>query len=163
MARKPTAAELEAAVAAAHRDRALIYRAMFQALRDRLGEGAAADAMRDALRTRGRTIGESFRRFAPHDFTGFAEAFAFAPLDSKLWNATIDRCDRAGLDLTMRRCPLKEAWQAAGASDAEVAQLCHVASALDEGTFEAAGFNWSIDTWSAGEDGCCRLHVRARG
>jgi hypothetical protein len=156
-------ADVRAALAGAHRDRALIYRAIDHALRARLGEAGAAEAMREALRARGRDIGKSLRAFAPKDLAGFARAFTFDPPDSELWDASIERCEGDALDLTMRRCPLKEAWQAAGADDAEVARLCHIAAALDEGTFEAAGFDWSIETWSKGIEGCCRLHVRAKG
>ena len=154
--------DLKAALAGAHRDRALIYRAMYQALRARLGEEGASEAMREALRARGCAIGEGFRSYAPGDLAGFARAFTVDPPDSDLWDAAVDRCGGDALDMTMRRCPLKEAWQASGADDAEVARLCFIASALDEGTFEAAGFDWSIETWTRGVEGCCRLHVRAK-
>ena len=30
----------------------------------------------------------------------------------------------------------------------------------NNGTFEAAGFAFSADTWQPGRDGCCHLHVR---
>jgi hypothetical protein len=153
--------DVKAALAGAHRDRALIYRAMYHALRARLGDAGAAETMREALRSRGRAIGEGFRSHAPDDLAGFAKAFVVDPPDSDLWDASVDRCGGA-LDMTMRHCPLKEAWQADGADDAEVARLCFIASALDEGTFEAAGFDWSIETWARGIEGCCRLHVRAK-
>ncbi|HEV8587176.1 MAG TPA: hypothetical protein VGT02_19615 [Methylomirabilota bacterium] len=31
---------------------------------------------------------------------------------------------------------------------------------VDNGTFEAAGFVFSADTWQPGRDGCCHLHIR---
>ena len=72
----------------------------------------------------------------------------------------VERCDAAALDITLQRCPLKEAWQEAGLSGADVATLCRIAGRVDNGTFEAAGFEFSADTWQPGRDGCCHLHIR---
>ena len=48
----------------------------------------------------------------------------------------------------------------AGLSDDEVALMCEIASVVDAGTFESAGFTFSIDTWHPGGDCCCHLHIR---
>jgi hypothetical protein len=42
----------------------------------------------------------------------------------------------------------------------KIATLCRIAGVVDDGTFEAAGFNFSADTWRPGEEGCCFLHIR---
>jgi hypothetical protein len=55
---------------------------------------------------------------------------------------------------------LKDAWREAGLPDADVARLCQIAGRIDNGTFEAAGFEFSADTWQPGRDGCCSLHIR---
>ncbi len=70
------------------------------------------------------------------------------------------RDDAGGLDIRFRACPLRDAWQQAGLPDEDVAVLCRIASQIDEGTFEAAGFRFSIDTWRPGGQGCCHLHIR---
>jgi hypothetical protein len=62
----------------------------------------------------------------------------------------------------MMSCPLKQAWQAAGLPDAEIALLCNVASEADHGTMEAAGFRLDIKTWQPGAAGCCLLRIRRR-
>jgi hypothetical protein len=62
----------------------------------------------------------------------------------------------------MMRCPLKQAWQAAGLPDVEIALLCSVASEADRGTMEAAGFQLDIETWLPGSVGCCLLRIRKR-
>ncbi len=64
------------------------------------------------------------------------------------------------LDIKFHACPLKEAWQAAGLPEERIATLCRIAGVVDNGTFEAAGFAFSAETWQPGEDGCCFLHVR---
>ena len=50
------------------------------------------------------------------------------------------RSDAESLDIKFHACPLREAWQESGLSDAEVATLCRIAARIDNGTFEAAGF-----------------------
>ena len=72
------------------------------------------------------------------------------------------RCDESGLELKMRKCPLKEAWQAAGVTDDELKTLLKCASAMDVGTMDAAGFALQINTWEPGEEGCCYLKITER-
>ena len=69
------------------------------------------------------------------------------------------RADSERLEIRFRRCPLKEAWTAAGRSEADVARLREIAGAVDLGRFTAAGFAFAGKTWRPGESGCCRLHV----
>ena len=35
-----------------------------------------------------------------------------------------------------------------------------IAGRVDNGTFEAAGFEFAADTWTPGGEGCCHLHLR---
>jgi hypothetical protein len=72
----------------------------------------------------------------------------------------VRRDDAQALDIKFHACPLKEAWQAAGLPDERIATLCRIAGVVDNGTFEAAGFAFSAETWQPGEDGCCFLHIR---
>lgn len=153
-----TIASLRRALAAAHGERAMIYARMYETLARRLGDADAATVMREALRARGREIGQRMRR---PDIDGFLDAFAGEPAEAPLWDMALPRCDAGGAEVRMGRCPLKEAWLAAGLAPERVASLCHVASALDEGTFEAAGFGYEIDTWQPGDAGCCRITLRA--
>jgi hypothetical protein len=38
----------------------------------------------------------------------------------------------------------------------------HIEGRVDNGTFEADGFEFSADTWQPGRDGCCRPHICPR-
>jgi L-2-amino-thiazoline-4-carboxylic acid hydrolase len=146
---------------AAFRHRALLYYHFFETLRAELGEARSAEIMSRAIYTRGTEIGKSFARFAPADFQGLRDAFiGFVPDDGNMFAPDVTRCDAGGLDIKLRRCPLKNAWREAGLPDTEVARLCRIAGRIDNGTFEAAGFAFSADTWQPGQDGCCNLHVR---
>jgi hypothetical protein len=51
-------------------------------------------------------------------------------------------------------------WREAEAAEADVARLCAIAGRVDNGTVEAAGFEFQADTWQPGRDGCCHLHIR---
>ena len=63
------------------------------------------------------------------------------------------RCDLDGVDIKFQSGPLKQAFQATGLSDGEVANV-------DNGRFEGAGFEFSAEIWSPGAEGCCLLHIR---
>jgi hypothetical protein len=148
---------------AAFRNRALLYRQFFDTLRAEHGDARAAEVMGRAIYARGVEIGKSFARFAPADFAGLRDAFVgTVPDDGRMFGPEVTRCDAGGLDIKLQRCPLKDAWREAGLADAEVARLCQIAGRIDNGTFEAAGFEFSADTWQAGRAGCCHLHIRPR-
>jgi hypothetical protein len=89
----------------------------------------------------------------------FLEAFAGESAEAPLWEMEVARSGEVAT-IRMGRCPLKDAWLAAGLPEERVATLCHIASALDEGTFEAAGFRYEIATWRPGTAGCCRIAIR---
>ncbi len=134
---------------------------MFDALRRRLGEEEASTLMREAIHARGLEIGRRFERCGPNDFRGLKDAFlAFIPDGGAVFGLEVRRCDGGGLDIKLRRCPLKAAWQEAGLPEAEIAKLCAIAGVVDNGTFEAAGFAFAADTWTPGDEGCCFLHIR---
>ena len=146
---------------AAFKNRALMYWHVFDELREALGEPQATGLLARAIEARGREIGRAFARYAPADLAGLRDAFlAFVPDEGRMFAPRVERCDGGGLDIKLQRCPLKEAWHEAGVSDADVATLCRIAGRVDNGTFEAAGFEFSADTWQPGRDGCCHLHVR---
>ena len=146
---------------AAFKNRALMYWHVFDELRKALGEPQATALMARAIEARGREIGRQFSRYGPADLTGLRDAFVGGvPDDGRMFAPRVDRCDATALDITLQRCPLKEAWQEAGVPDADIAALCRIAGRVDNGTFEAAGFEFSADTWQPGRDGCCHLHVR---
>jgi hypothetical protein len=85
---------------------------------------------------------------------GIKEAFiALVPDDGKMFQPELLRCDLDGVDIKFHSCFLKQAFQAAGLSDGEVANV-------DNGTFVGAGFEFLAETWSPGAEGCCLLHIR---
>ena len=146
---------------AAFKNRALMYWHVFDELRKALGEPQTTALMARAIEARGREIGRQFSRYGPADLAGLRDAFVGGvPDDGRMFAPRVDRCDATALDITLQRCPLKEAWQEAGVADADIAALCRIAGRVDNGTFEAAGFEFAADTWQPGRDGCCHLHVR---
>jgi len=146
---------------AAFRHRALLYWHFFDELRRELGESRATEIMSRAIYARGCEIGRAFAKHAPADLAGLKDAFLdFVPDGGRMFAPEVERADPAGLDIRLQRCPLKEAWQEAGLAEADVATLCRIAGRVDNGTFEAAGFEFWADTWTPGREGCCHLHVR---
>lgn len=145
------------------RNRALFYKAVFDELRAELGEVRAAGLLRRAIYKRGLEIGKPFARFAPDDFEGLKTAFlAFVPGGDDVFAPKVERCDRDGLELRLGRCPLRDVWQEIGLPQEDIERLCHIAGAVDEGTFTAAGFAISNTTWKQGQPGCCHLTITRR-
>ena len=152
---------LRAQLYASFRNRAMLYWHILDALRRRIGEDAAAEVLKQAIYARGVEIGQHFKPYGPGDLQGLRDAFlSLVPDGSAMFDPDVRRCDGDGLDIKLRRCPLKAAWLEAGLPEDEVAKLCHIAGRVDNGTFEAAGFAFSAETWTPGEEGCCFLHIR---
>ena len=152
---------LRGEVYAAFKNRALMYWHIFAELRRALGEPQAMLLLSRAIEARGREIGRVFARYGPANLAGLRDAFvAGVPDEGRRLAPRVERCDAEGLDITLQRCPLKDAWHEAGVPEADIATLCRVAGRVDNGTFEAAGFEFSADTWQPGREGCCHLHIR---
>jgi hypothetical protein len=153
--------ELRRQLKEAHMSRALVYAAFYEALAERFGAETAEEVMKRAIYRRGREIGKRFAAYGPADLEGLCAAFLdFVPDRGRLFAPEVRRADAAALDIKFHACPLKEAWQAAGLPDDKIATLCRIAGVVDNGTFEAAGFAFSAETWRPGAEGCCFLHIR---
>jgi hypothetical protein len=145
----------------AFKHRALLYYRIFDEMRRTLGQAQATEILSRAIYARGTEIGAAFARHGPADLAGLRDAFlALIPDEGRMFAADVERCDGSALDITLQRCPLKDAWLEAGVPEADVAHLCRIAGRVDNGTFEAAGFEFWADTWQPGREGCCHLHIR---
>lgn len=153
--------ELRRQIKEAHMGRAMVYAAFYDELCARFGAEVAEDVMKAAIYQRGLAIGQRFADHGPADIEGLRDAFLdFVPDKGRLFKPEVRRCDAHGLDIKFHACPLKEAWQSAGLAPDKIATLCRIAGVVDDGTFEAAGFDFAADTWQPGEEGCCFLHIR---
>lgn len=128
---------------AAFENRALTYLHLFEVLRDELGTARATELMKRAIYRRGVEIGEKYRAAAEAgDLDAIGRIFCEgSPSGGGLFEPAIEARGDVSIVLRMTACPLKEAWQAAGASAEDVDLLCEIAAAVDEGTFEGAGLN----------------------
>ena len=146
----------------ANNDRALMYMAMYRELLSRYGKQEAVDTLRAAFYQHGRGFGETLKNFAPNDFNGLYDAFAKSPDGGEMFSPQQVRCDEKCVEIKFMTCPLQKAWRNASVSEDELATLLYCASALDEGTMDAAGFDLDIQTWKPGQVGCCKLKITER-
>ena len=144
------------------KNRARIYYLIFDELRTELGAQRAEAILMRAIYRRGVENGAAkFARFAPDDMAGLKAAFLDGiPDEGRMFRPEVSHSDAERIDIKFHACPLREAWQASGISDDEVATLCRIAARIDNGTFEGAGFGFFADTWQPGGEGCCCLHIR---
>ena len=153
--------KLSAQLDASFKNRAVLYYLIFDELRGEVGEEKATEILKRAIYRRGRQIGGKYAQYAPDDLSGLMEAFLNnMPDDGKLFDPEVVRCDDGGLDINLRSCPLKRAWQEIGLSDEDLVTMCRIAGEIDLGTFEGAGFGFEVDTWQPGRAECCHLHIR---
>jgi hypothetical protein len=144
-----------------YKNRARIYHLIFEELRKELGAEQAEAVLKGAIYRRGVEIGTAkYAEFAPDDLAGLKAAFLDGIPDAgRMFQPEVLRSDADSLDIKFHACPLREAWQASGLPEAEVATLCRIAARIDDGTFDGAGFQFSADTWQPGGEGCCCLHI----
>jgi predicted ArsR family transcriptional regulator len=146
---------------ASFKNRALMHYHIFAELRKEIGEERAVEIMKRAINKRGRQIGQQFAKHAPSDLEGLKAAFLDSiPDEGRMFEPEVLRCDAGCVEIKFHRCPLKEAWQEAGLRAEEVAKMTEIASSVDYGTFEGAGFTFSAETWKPGQEGCCHLTIR---
>jgi len=140
--------------------RAAAYANMFDVLREAYGVDKAVELVSEATRRMGVAMSEKFRDLAPSNLDGLRERFlGGVPGGEVLFEPEVRQCDDKKLDIKFHRCPLKEAWQAMGRSDEDLALLCKAGGAVDGGLFKAAGFIFSSETWQPGDEGCCHLII----
>jgi hypothetical protein len=146
---------------ASFRNRADLYRLMYAELTAELGTGRGEALMQRIIERRGREVGEAVFRASGPGARAVGEAFlAASPDQGRMYPTDVTR-HADGIDFRVRRCPLKDAWRAAGLDDATTATLCRVAGAFDKGLFEAAGVRFANLTWSAQRGGgCCHITLR---
>ena len=144
------------------KNRAILYYLIFDEMRGELGAEKAEEILGRAIYRRGAQKGrQKYAQYGPGDLAGLQKAFLGGiPDDGRMFQPEVIRSDAEGLDVKFHGCPLRDAWQEAGLPDEEVATICRIAARVDNGTFEAAGFQFSADTWQPGGDGCCYLHIR---
>lgn len=146
---------------ASFKNRAMMYYHIFEELRKEVGDEKATEIMKRGIYNRGLEIGKKYEEYGPANLEGLKDAFLTSSADrGKMFQPEVLYCDADRLEIKMRSCPLKEAWQEAGLSDQETARMCHIAAVVDEGIFEGAGFQFSGETWRSGREGCCRLQIR---
>lgn len=154
--------QAKALLVQAIKDRGTIYLEVFRELSDRFDQATAIEVMRAASGAVGRKVGQSLSHLAPDDFEGMAAIWACAP-DCKLaYAADLRRLDDTGFEVKMMACPLKQSWVEAGCSEDEICTLLHCASAYDEAALETAGFDFDLELWAPGKEGCCRTVVREK-
>lgn len=143
---------------AAFRMRAYIYYEIYSELQQAFGAEQAETLLKNAIYRFGTKVGQKFQSFAPGNFHGLKEAFIGGiPDDGQLFQPEILRCDPDGLSLEFHHCPLMEGWLEYGLSDEEATTMCRIASIIDYGTFEGAGFQFHGQTWQRGK--ACQLKI----
>jgi hypothetical protein len=149
---------------AAFRNRADLYRLLYEELAERFGTQEAEAVMTRVVEKRGREVAAlAFSRFGPNDARAIGEAFlAVSPDGGRMYPTDVER-DERHIAFRVKRCPLKDAWTEAGVDGEPLATLCRIAGAFDRGLFGASGVRFSNVTWTPGHgSGCCHIRLENR-
>jgi len=151
---------------AAFENRALMYFYLYDELTGTLGAQRAAEVMKKAIHRRGLQVGAKYRPAAEAgdlDEVGriFCEDSACA---GELFRPGVEVRDEESVVLSMRACPLVDAWRRLRLSPDEIDTLCSIAAAVDEGTFEGAGLRLEfLDRIGKPGSERCLLELRLPG
>ena len=129
---------------AAYENRAMMYAAMLDELESELGTQRAAGLMKRGIYRRGRQIGEAYRdAVAAGDLTEVGLIFVeSSPVQGALFEPAVNKLPVGdSIVLSMKACPLVDAWRKADLPPERVDLLCEIAAAVDYGTFDAAGLD----------------------
>ena len=144
------------------KNRAMIYYQIYKELAEEFGTKRAEELLSRAIYRRGETHGrKDFAQFAPNNLAGLKAAFLDGiPDDGRMFQPEVVSSTADSLDITFHGCPLRDAWIEAGLPEEIAVALCRIASQVDFGTFEGAGFRFTAETWQPGGATCCHLHIR---
>ena len=141
-------------------NRGLVYTAILGEMRKELGEERANEIFKRAIHGHGVKMSKFLD--PPSNIEEFKEwLLAFLPDGGAMHEPEVLRCDEEGLDVKLRRCPLKEGWRMLDMSRDEVADMCRHADSFDHGFFGSI-FDYSMDLWTEHADDSCILHFRPK-
>lgn len=140
--------------------RALLYDAIDRELTAEIGADRAAEVLGRAIERRGREVAAAmFADIDRGDPQAVADRFlATSPDGGEMYPTVVERGGDA-VTIAVQRCPLQEAWRAAGTPPERVARLCRIAGRFDTGLFGATGVRLSAETWTPSREGCCRIRL----
>lgn len=144
-------------------NRAHLYRLMLDELTAELGPERAEAVMARMLERRGREVAALLFDGLEGEAAAIGRRFlSVSPDGGRMYPNEAHFSDEQ-CEIRVHRCPLKDAWQKHGLSDATVATLCRLAGAFDRGLFEAAGVEFANRTWTPERGGgCCWITLKTR-
>lgn len=148
-----------------YENRGLMYAYLYEEFADELGEERAAELMKRAIHRRGLEIGRKYRpAVAAGDLAEVGRIFCeTSACGGELFEPAVEEEDEDRIVLKMTACPLIDAWHEAGLGADEIDRMCEIASAVDEGTFEAAGLELTfLDRRGRPGAHACLLELRLR-
>ena len=146
----------------AFKNRAHLYRLIFDVLNERHGPEEAEAVLAEACDRRGREVAPLLFEGVPARPEAIARRFlSVSPDGGDLYPHETSKTETS-FTIAVHGCPLKQAWQESGLPPEQVARLCRIAGAFDKGLFEAAGVGFDNSTWSEERGGgCCRITLNA--
>ncbi|MGV8082030.1 MAG: L-2-amino-thiazoline-4-carboxylic acid hydrolase [Coriobacteriia bacterium] len=162
---KAELASSHAETRAAFETRAHMYAQIYLAFAEELGAEKTAELMKRGIYRRGLEVGRKYRGAAEAgDLEAVGRIFCEgSPCGGTLFEPGVEEISEGRIVLRMTACPLVEAWRKEDLTAEQIDQLCEIAAAVDEGTFEGAGLDLEFAD-RLGKEGSrrCLLDLRVR-
>ena len=142
------------------KNRALIYYEIYLQLSAELGSEAAVRLMGKAVYERGKDKGKQLgEKIGEPDLARLARAFVEGKNGMDAFEHQVVEVSDTRAVLRLNRCPLVEAWNEAGLSPEEKTTMCDIASQVDFGKFEGAGYRLQFTCRIAGGAETCDMEL----
>ena len=142
------------------KNRARIYVHIYRELSKEVGQEKAIAILKRALYARGREKGlQLSAKIGEPNLHELAVAFMEGQADMDAFGHEIVQEHSDYVLLRLNRCPLVDAWKEAGLTPDEQKTMCDIASQVDFGKFETAGYQLKFRCRIADACKSCDLHV----
>lgn len=141
------------------KDRAIMYYYLYEEIEKKFDTKAAKEIFKKAVYRRGIDKSKKYSEICG-DLNKVADLFVTSsPSGGKIFKPKKIKADKNTAILTMRACPLVNAWRKLRLSKNKIKLMCDLAREIDFGTFESAGLKLKFaGTIGAGAK-CCRLEL----
>lgn len=161
---KKTDAQWLEEVRAAHGARAAFYYAIFNELRDELGEETALKLLGQTCRKLGLKKSKAYKpQLKDHSAEGFCTFFcSHGSVNNKIFEMESGEPSESeeGAVAYLCRCPLVEGWRNQGVPTDDIEKLCEAAMEFDYGTLEGLELEGHFETLISKGDNRCKLVVK---
>jgi hypothetical protein len=141
------------------KSRAMTYAFIYEEMKEKLGAKKAGKIFSESIYKFGESKSGKYKNaLKKGGLKALSKEFVeSSPLGGKIFKPEIEKVNEKECILTMKACPLVEAWKENNFSDEKIKTLCDIAYQIDLGTFQGYGLNIEFTHRIGAGDRKCRM------